>query len=175
MTAPYVRLGRIVKHHGAHGEVSVAVRDGLPESCLNAPELWIVPPPSSGAVPRRATGVRQGPKGLLVSFTRLDGREDPQGTDLAGRWLLARGVDVPVVPAARDDLIGREVDDAARGLLGVVTDVIVTGANDVLVVEGDRFGQVLIPVIPDVVRDVPPPPAPIAVVLLDGLIDGDAS
>lgn len=173
MTAPYVRLGRIVKHHGAHGEVSVALRDGLPESCLDVPELWIVPPPTSGPVPRRVAAVRQGPKGLLVTFTRIDGQDEPPGMDFAGRWILAREADVPTIIGVHEDVIGREVIDATRGALGVVTDVIVTGANDVLVVEGGRFGQVLIPVIPDVMPAIPPAPAPIVVVLLEGLIDED--
>ena len=45
------------------------------------------------------------------------------------------------------------VVDEARGVLGEIVEVIVTGANDVWVVDGP-FGEVLLPVIDDVVLDV---------------------
>ena len=45
---------------------------------------------------------------------------------------------------------GLAVTDVRRGLLGEVVEVIVTGANDVWVLEGP-LGEVLLPVIDDVV------------------------
>ena len=50
-------------------------------------------------------------------------------------------------------MLAVSVEDQQRGVLGTIVEVIVTGANDVWVVEG-RFGEILIPVIDDVVMGV---------------------
>ncbi len=55
--------------------------------------------------------------------------------------------------AAYTDLMGREVVEERFGSLGMVAEIMSTPANDVWVVEGDRYGEVLIPVIEQVVLD----------------------
>lgn len=130
--------------------------------------LWVVPPPSSGAVARRITSVRRGPRGPLV---RLSGITTPaEAHELAGRWLLASGEESPA-EGDTSALIGMEVLDRVRGDIGAVSEVIVTGANDVLVVAGGPFGEVLVPVIDDVVVSIDDASNVIHVTLLDGLID----
>jgi 16S rRNA processing protein RimM len=54
-------------------------------------------------------------------------------------------------------------------------DVIETGANDVWVVQGTRFGEVLLPVTDEVVLDVDDASGTAHVRLLPGLIDGEHS
>jgi 16S rRNA processing protein RimM len=54
--------------------------------------------------------------------------------------------------------------------LGTLDDVIETGANDVFVVNGPD-GEILLPDIPQVVRQVDVPGGRIVVHLLDGLLD----
>lgn len=170
MPAPYKRLGRIIKTHGTQGEVTVAPGDGLSFVRSAGLSVWVVPPPPGGAVPHTILDLRSGPKGPLV---RLSGVEDAAGAhDLVGRWLLVAGDEAPELPED-DDVIGFEVVDATRGLLGSVTEVIVTGANDVWVVEGERFGQVLIPVIDQVVTGIDRSGRSIAVQLLEGLLEED--
>ncbi len=58
------------------------------------------------------------------------------------------------------------------GLLGTIVEIMSTPANDVWVVEGDRYGEVLIPVIEQVVLDLPDQ-GTISVHVMDGLIDMD--
>lgn len=131
-------------------------------------DVWVVPPPQTGAAARRIESVRPGPKGLLVRIAGVDGAAEAH--DLCGRWLLARGEEMHDEEGP-DAYLGATVRDAERGELGRVTDVIITGANDVLVVEGDRYGQVLIPVIDEVMIGFDADG--ITVALLDGLIDED--
>jgi 16S rRNA processing protein RimM len=144
--AAFVCLGRIVKTHGLAGEVSVAVTDGLPLERLVGVPVWFVPPPGSI---RRSTiaGVRPGPKGPLV---RLEGVDGPDAADsLRGTSIMAALADVPagLIPEPEDDPVGMRVVDEVRGYLGVLDEVLVTGANDVWIVRGGPFGEVLIPVI----------------------------
>ncbi len=171
MPAPYRRLGRIVKAHGTNGEVAVESAGDLAFVFESGADVWIVPPPASGAVARRIEGLRQGPKHALVRITGVS--TSAEAHEAVGRWLVTGGAEVAAA-AETDEFLGLLVRDRARGDIGVVTDVIVTGANDVLVVDGDRYGQVLIPVIDDVIMDVDLAKKTVEVVLLDGLIDEEA-
>jgi 16S rRNA processing protein RimM len=76
------------------------------------------------------------------------------------------------MPEDEPDPVGLKVVDEARGSLGLIEDVIVTGANDVWVVRGP-YGEVLIPVIDDVVISVHESEGLVTVRLLPGLIDED--
>lgn len=149
----------------------MALSPGLPASCLTGVDLWLVPPTARGARSMRVSELRAGPKGVLVRFG--DDTSTAQAGELAGRWILARECDLPEAPEQAGDLIGLTVHDEERGVLGVVEDVIVTGANDVLVVRGARFGEVLVPVIDDVVVAVAAADGRIDVRLLEGLIDSE--
>jgi 16S rRNA processing protein RimM len=164
----FAPLGRVAKTHGMNGEVSVIMAADLPVELLVGLEVWLVPPP---AVVRtgRVTGVRPGPKGPLFSIDTVGDLATAE--TLRGCTLLAHVKDLPEVMEELD-VVGMTVIDGARGLIGEITDVIVTGANDVWVVEGP-FGEVLIPVIDQVVDDVDEDSATVRVTLLPGLIEGE--
>jgi 16S rRNA processing protein RimM len=66
------------------------------------------------------------------------------------------------------DIIGLKVEDAAGEALGRVADVLGTGANDVYVVRGPR-GEILLPAVEDVVREIDVPGGRMVVELLPGL------
>jgi len=166
---PFVWVGRIVRPHGTSGEVSIQIERGISAEELPGSTVWIVPPPEGGARPHRILSARPGPKGLLLCLEGVDAREAAR--ELGGRWLLASAESVSIDTTPEPDLIGYAVVDRERGAIGRVTQVLATGANDVLVVEGDTFGQVLVPVIDDVVVAVDDAEQQVSVILLDGLID----
>jgi 16S rRNA processing protein RimM len=162
----FVELGRVSKTHGLNGEVSVIVTGDLPVDRLVGLEVWFVPPPK-GLRTTRITGVRPGPKGPLFA---LEGVTDIGTAEtLRGCNVLAHAADVP---EAEDefDPVGLVLTDPVRGLIGTVEDVIVTGANDVWVVHGP-FGEVLVPVIDDVIREIDEDALTACVTLLPGLIE----
>jgi 16S rRNA processing protein RimM len=170
--SPYVPIGRVVKTHGLKGEVSVAATPGLPLTSLLGIEVWIVPPPAS-ARRGRVESVRPGPKGPLVKLSGFDDLDSSRA--ITGCDLLIQAIDLPAgwaEPHAEEDLVGRAVEDEERGALGTIVEVILTGANDVWVVEGP-FGEILIPVIDDVVMGVDQDGGTIFVRLLDGLMPGE--
>lgn len=68
-------------------------------------------------------------------------------------------------------LEGLKVIDEERGILGELTEVLGTGANDVYVVNSPQFGEVLIPAIKDVVLGIDLAAGEIKVRLLPGLIE----
>jgi 16S rRNA processing protein RimM len=161
----FVEIGRVSKTHGLHGEVSVILAAHLPVDSLVGLEVWFVPP-APGVRRTRVTKVRRGPKGPLFSFADVD--EVAAADALRGRTVLADAAFLPEAPHELDP-VGFTVIEADRGVLGSVTGVIVTGANDVWVVDGD-FGEVLLPVIDEVVQEIDEDSRTARVVLLPGLL-----
>lgn len=68
-------------------------------------------------------------------------------------------------------LEGLTVIDNERGRLGVLTEVLATGANDVYVVQSEQYGEVLIPAIKDVILGVDLKAGEMKVRLLPGLVE----
>lgn len=168
--APLIPLARIVRTHGLKGEVSVSMMQEFPFDLPVGLEVWLVPPPAAG----RSTlidSVRRGPKGPLVKLAGIDTIE--HAATLRGLTITASAADLPSQVAEEPfDPVGMTVVDESRGEIGVISDVIVTGANDVWVVNGGPWGQVLVPVIDDVIINVDQVAHRVSVTLLDGLIDG---
>jgi 16S rRNA processing protein RimM len=172
--APFVPLGRVVKTHGLQGEVSVIPAADLPFVLPVGLEVWFVPPPS-GVRSGRIEDVRRGPKGPLVKVSGIDDVTAAQR--VVGSQLLAREGDLPAEwsePVEEDeDVLGLIVTDVERGLLGEIVEVIVTGANDVWVVDGP-LGEVLLPVIDEVVLEVDSEAGTVSVRALQGLLPEEA-
>ena len=68
-------------------------------------------------------------------------------------------------------LQGLSVYDVEKGLLGELTDIIETGANDVYVVDSPQYGEILIPAIKDVILAVKLEEKLMEINLLPGLIE----
>jgi len=96
---------------------------------------------------------RQG-KGLIAQFSGIDDR-DKAGGLVGAEIYVARRNFVDTVPGEHywTDLVGLPVETVDGQLLGVVESLLATGANDVLVIEGDQ--RHLVPFINgQVVKDV---------------------
>ena len=71
------------------------------------------------------------------------------------------------------DLIDMQVVLEDGTLLGILTDVMKTGANDVYCVESEKYGEVLLPAIGECILDVDVEGRKMTVHLMPGLIDED--
>lgn len=167
--APFIPLGRIVKAHGLKGEVSVAPLTGPPFFMPEGLQVWIVPPPGSSAS-TTIESVRPGPKGPLVKLAGID--DIDAAKSLANREILAREQDVPEeIEDDFLDLTGFAVITDEGLALGTIEETLLTGANDVWIVQGD-LGEILLPVIDEVVLEVDEDEETITVHLLPGLVEG---
>lgn len=168
----FTAVGRIVKTHGLKGEVSVKAYAEASLELLTGIEVWLVPPPR-GLRTSEVLGVRPGPKGPILQLAGVD--DIDAATQLSGCELLVPTDRLPddwFQQPDSDDAVGMRVVDEERGFLGMVEEVIVTGANDVWVVEGP-LGEVLIPVIDDVLLGYDEDSDTATVRLLPGLLEGE--
>ena len=132
-------------------------------------DVWFVPPPA-GARNGKIEDIRRGPKGPLVKVSGID--DVTAAFKLVGCQIMAKASDLPEgwdEPEYEDDPIGLVVQDVVRGLLGQVVELIVTGANDVWVIDGP-LGEVLLPVIDEVVLSVDYESRKATVRALEGLL-----
>lgn len=87
-------------------------------------------------------------------------------------YLFAKREDIKLEEGAHFivDLIGLEVYTEEGKLLGILKEVLQPGANDVYIVENENKQQILLPVIPDVIKNIDLQSKKITVKLLYGLI-----
>jgi 16S rRNA processing protein RimM len=144
-------MGRVTGAFGVRGWIKVQPFTATPNSLLAYREWWI----GSGGnwQPRKVEEAKVQGDAVAARFAGCTDRDE------AARY-GGREVAVPreSFPAAEKDeyywadLIGLSVVNAQGERLGTVSGLFETGANDVLVVEGDR--ERLIPFIEEVVLDV---------------------
>ena len=150
----WIIVGRIGAPYGVKGWVKVQSHTEIPSNILDYAPWYLRP---EKAVDWREASIdeaRVHGKGVVARFAGCDDRDTAA---------LMRGQDIAVrrdqLPAADDgeyywvDLVGLRVETLAGVELGHVDEMMATGANDVLVVKGER--QRLIPFVTGhIVKDV---------------------
>jgi 16S rRNA processing protein RimM len=142
-----VTIGRITAAHGIRGEVKVEPLTDFPRRFQPGSILWL-----DGAPHDVERGRPQG-RSVILKLSGVDSRT--QAEALAGKDLLAAEA-TPIEGEGiyyLHDIVGLRVEDAAGQTLGRLAEVLSTGSNDVYVVRGDR-GELLLPALDDVVREV---------------------
>ena len=164
----YVITGRVIKPYGVLGWVKV-------ESFSSNPRRF--QPGNAFILEGREEGerllleqARQNPGVLLAKFQGVDSREEAE--KIAKRLLMVTPRDVGEAAEGEvweHQLLGMKVRTCEGNYLGEVIEVLETGANDVLVVQGDR--ECLIPMTREVVKEIDLAGGAIAIEPLPGLLE----
>ncbi|MDW5376248.1 ribosome maturation factor RimM [Halomonas sp. HP20-15] len=153
----YVVLGKLTSPYGVKGWLKVYSYTSPMDGILEYPE-WVVVQRGERVTRRLIQGRRQG-KGLVASLEGIDSRE--QAELLAGAEILLPKQTLPTLDAGDYywyQLEGLRVVTLQDVDLGYVNYLFETGANDVLVVQGDERSldgkERLLPFLPDeVIRE----------------------
>jgi 16S rRNA processing protein RimM len=147
-------IGTILAPHGVRGEFKVRLQTDDAEHLLTIKRLYL----GDETTPRTVLGARLHAGNALI---RLQGISTPETVErFRGTPLRIRGADAR--PLAANEyflyqMIGLEVFDESGNRLGQVTDLMETGANDVLVIAPDDGGtDILLPSHPDVIVTMDP-------------------
>jgi len=160
--ATAVTVGRITAAHGIRGEIKVEPLSDFPARFQPGSRLWL------DGVPYEVERGRWQKRSVILKLRGVDSRT--QAEALPGKELLA----AEVTPIEDEDVyylhdvIGLRVEDTKGELLGKLTEVLSTGSNDVYVVRGDH-GELLLPALDDVIREVDVPGGRIVVDIPDGI------
>jgi 16S rRNA processing protein RimM len=144
-------MGRITAPFGVKGWVKVQPFTGAPESLLAYPQWWIG---RNGGWRECRVEEAKVQSGIVVA--KLAGSDDRDAAAFYRGFEIAVPREAFPEPAANEfywaDLVGLQVENAEGVDLGKVSEVFETGANDVLVVQGER--ERLIPFTAQVVKQV---------------------
>lgn len=165
----YLRVGVIASMHGVRGEVKVfpTTDDVTRFSQLKV----VILDTGKQKIKLEIEGIKYFKQFAILKFKGFDHREEIElykGNDL----LVERKDAVPLEEGEYFicDIIGASVVTDEGTLLGSLTDVLQTGANDVYVVHTMDGNEVLLPCIPDCVLDVDTEQKMVKVHLMPGLI-----
>lgn len=165
-----VSIGKIVGTHGYKGTVKVIPLTDFPERFKNLQQVYLNRNGTVTQVAVESSNVNNQP--FLIKLEGIESKEEAQ--TYRGSLLMVEEKDVFPLPAGvyyHFQLQGLKVYDSERGLLGTLTQILETGANDVYVVDSPRYGEILIPAIRDVIEAVDLDQGEMRVKLLPGLID----
>lgn len=165
-----LRVGVYTNTHGVHGEIKVwPTTDDISRFHKGLPLFLDVP---GKQIPLVVEHVKTFKNMVILKFEGIDSINDIEkykGHDL----LVSRE---HAIPLEEDeyficDAIGSDVVTEEGEKLGVLKDVIQTGANDVFVITLTGGREVLFPVIPDCVKDIDTDGKKITVHVMKGLLD----
>ena len=164
----YLVVGHLRRHHGVHGEMVMEVQTDFPERLKTGLEVYV------GDSHERMIidGARFHNEGLLIKFQELNSPE--AGSRYRNQLVYVRTIDRPVLPDGQyyhHELIGFNVVNEEGDLIGTLTEIMQTGANDVYVVKQTDRKEVLLPVISSVILGVEKNSRQIRVKLIPGLLD----
>jgi 16S rRNA processing protein RimM len=170
MPARFMAVAKIGRPHGLDGEVGLTIVTDFPER-LRPGTRYLVSPPLAGVAEIVLECIR-GEGHLFARFRGFDDRE--AAARLRNKTLLVPGeeaVDLQPDSYWIDDLLGSKVVTDAGDVLGELTEVLLTGANDVYVVRLADGRDLPLPATKEVVLRVEPDAKRVVVHLLPGLED----
>jgi 16S rRNA processing protein RimM len=159
-------VGYIAGAHGIRGEVKVKLYN--PESTILHDENDFVLKNPNGTLQKVTIHkVREGSKCFLVTLKGISSRN--QAEDIRGNALI---IETPVEDEDEiylEALRGYAVKDEIHGVLGTIREFMLTNV-DILVIKDDDKNEVLIPLLPDTIRQVIHESKTLVVVTPEGLI-----
>jgi 16S rRNA processing protein RimM len=147
----FLAVGRFRHAHGVKGEITMDVLTDFPERLDKGKEVFA----GERRQLLRIKSMRWKDTLLLLSF---EGYEDcDQVNELRNQILYVRGENLPPLPDGHyyfHQLRGLKVQDESGELLGILDEILETGANDVYMVHSMEGKEILLPAIKTVILNV---------------------
>ncbi len=170
----YMAVGLITSVHGLKGEVKVELHTDFPDRFALGARLFL------GTTLIEVDIIQARPhKGqLLVQLAGVTTREEAE--TLRGQWFFiheAQAAELDKDTYWIHEIIGLAVQTVEGRRLGIIEDVLATGANDVYIVKTEesvnRGQDLLLPAIADVIQSIDIAAGSMTVQLLHGMLEED--
>jgi 16S rRNA processing protein RimM len=138
----YLTIGQLGRSHGLHGEILMYLTTDFPERIKQGNVVFI----GKNYSPFTIEQARHHNKGLLLKFENVDQIEDLE--KLTNALVFVRTDSLPPLPDGEyyhHQLLGLAVVTESGQEVGVLTEILETGANDVYVVIDSKGKEELIP------------------------------
>lgn len=147
-TPRYLLLGQILRPHGVRGELRMRVHTDYPERIGKLDQVFLgAGIDDNNARPYEVNAARMHQNYILLTLETISSRD--KADRLRDLFVMVKYEDA--VPLEEGEfylyqVIGLRVETKDGYLLGTITDVIETGANDVYVINSPEYGEVLFPI-----------------------------
>ena len=163
----WIIIGRVRAAHGIRGELRVDILSDFPQRFQALKRVYL----GDAHTPYTVANSRFMPKGVLIKLAGIDSRDTAER--LAGSYIALPEAETPPLPDGsfhHHQIQGLEVRADDGRLLGSVAEILTTGSNDVYIVRGGQFGELLLPAIAEVIRTIDLEAQCITVHLIPGLL-----
>ena len=166
----YLAVGTLRRSHGIRGDLLVDVTSDFPERLKPGTFVFL----GEKKQPLKITRRKLHNDGLILGFEGINNAE--QTAKYRTQMIYVKAEDRPALPEGEyyhHQVLGLNVVDENNVALGTISEIIVTGANDVYVVipAGEtQVREILLPAIQQVILDVNLESKTMRVHLLPGLI-----
>ncbi len=175
MHPKHLILGEILRPHGIRGELRMRILTDYPERIGKMESVYLGTDPDGKVTTYTVESMRMNAPYALL---KLKGIDDRNTADRLRQLMVMIDLEHAVPLEAGEfylyELIGVEVFTESGELLGNLTEVLETGANDVYVVKGSRYGEVLIPVSGETIIKTDIAAKQVIVRLPEGLLPGQS-
>lgn len=147
----YLAVGLLRRPHGVRGDILFTVTTDFPERLRPGTLVFFGDDKREIKITRR----RPHNDGILFGFEGIATPE--QAAKYTGKTVFVRAEDRPPLPEGEyyhHQIIGLDVFDEAGASLGVVSEILETGANDVYVVKNPAGREILLPALEQVVLEI---------------------
>jgi 16S rRNA processing protein RimM len=147
----FLAVGRLRRPHGLRGEVQMDVLTDFPERLRRGKKVYL------GEERRELVirGVRGAAKTFLISFQGINSPEE--AAELRGQLIFVSSKDLPRLEEGEyyhHELLGLTVVDEGGTVLGILEEILETGANDVYLVRTPDGSELLLPALKNVILAV---------------------
>jgi 16S rRNA processing protein RimM len=147
----FLAVGKLRHAHGLHGEILMEVLTDFPERFLPGVILYL----DSGNDQLHLIKCRPHREGLLMTF---EGYITPEEiSQFRNQIVYVKAADRPPLAAGEyyhHQLIGLHATTDAGASIGTVTEILETGASDVLVIRPEIGPEVLIPIVDTFIQNI---------------------
>lgn len=147
----YLIAGHLRRPHGIHGEMVMMLDTDFPEHLDDGKTVYI----GKNYEPHIVESLRENNLTVLIKFI---GIETPETAGFfRNQPVYVRSDELPPLQDGvyyYHQLIGLEVLDESGQMIGVLSDILETGANDVYIVTTPAKEEILLAAIPDVIRAI---------------------
>lgn len=147
----FLVIGLLKRSHGLKGDVIMDVYTDFPERLGIGKTVYI----GDTYRPKIIQRIRPANKKILIGF---EGYTNPESTaDLRNQLVYVPASEMPVLPEGEyyhHQLMGLRVVNSSSQVLGVLDDILETGANDVYVVKSEDGSEILIPAVENFILEI---------------------
>lgn len=166
-SAEFLVVGKFRRTHGIRGDLLFTVITDFPERLKPGTSVFVGEDHTEMKISRS----KPHNDGIIFGFKGLTNPED--GKKYVGMEVFVRASDRPELPEGEfyhHQIIGLKVFDEVIGELGVINEVLQTGANDVYVVLSPEKKEILVPALKSVLKQVDIAAGVMIVELPEGLV-----